>query len=156
MYEFSSIPRFSGISWGVLCSLFRFSTLYLEITLDYTRERFSPPLQRPIASPDCCLGLWPMFSVRGSHDPSLGSSNLLEWLQNSGKHFTSVYQFRSTDEHSDGMFIEQVMWERLWALPCLLWAPTLPAPLCVHHRSSPTLVHLGFFCRPHPIGMVDY
>lgn len=107
----------------------------------------SPPLQRPIASPDCYLGLWPIgYKSRAPHDPSLGS-NGARVAQNSRKAFYFLFtSLKGTDEHSDGMFIEQVMWKGCRRLPYLLWAPHSPGTsVCSPQKLSNPLYIWDFY-----------
>ena len=132
--SFSPIPRDFQASVGVLYNVYNYDNLYLEITLDHTHEGFSPPLQMPIASPDCYLCLWPIsYKSEAPMTPSLGSSNLLEWLRIQENSLLTAYQFIGK-----GYIHKGYRWTSRWnvhrtsyvgkavALPYLLWAPHSP------------------------------
>ena len=125
---FSHTKRFSGISG---CPL-QFIQFWHSLRRDNIRSH-TWRVQSPTSNANCKSRLLPVLvtnrlQIRGSHDPSLGSSNLLEWLRTQKTVYlllTSLLEkntsIKGTDEHADGMFIEQVIWERLWHY--LLWAP---------------------------------
>lgn len=85
---------------------------------------------------------------------------LLGSILRSGSELVETFYFlftslKGTDEHSDGMFIEQVMWERLWRFHIFSGHPTLPAPLCVFTTEALQPLYIWDLWKPHPIGMVD-
>ena len=158
---FSHTERFSGISG---CPL-QFIQFWHSLRRDNIRSH-TWRVQSPTSNANCKSRLFPVLvtnrlQIRGSHDPSLGSSNLLEWLRTQKNSLLTAYQFIGKEYIHKGY-----RWTCRWnvhrtsyvgkAMALSSLGPTLPAPPCVHPRSSPTLVRLGFLWKPHPIGMLDY